>query len=65
MPIIQVNLFEGRTTEEKRKLVESMTDAVVKSLGVSPERVRITLNEMAKDNHAVGGILAIDWKEPK
>ena len=63
MPIIDVKLFEGRNVEQKRKLVAAMTDAVVESLGVKPETVRITLIEMAKDNHSVGGILAIDRKE--
>ena len=37
MPIIQVHLLEGRTTDQKRALVTSVTDAVVKSLGVKPE----------------------------
>ncbi len=60
MPIIQVFMFEGRTVEQKRKLVESMTDAVVTSLGVPPEEVRITLSEMAKHNHAVAGVLVSD-----
>jgi len=31
MPIIEVHMFEGRTVDQKRKLVAEMTDAVVKS----------------------------------
>jgi 4-oxalocrotonate tautomerase len=57
MPIIQVNMLEGRTVDQKRKLV---TDAVVKSLGVKPEDVRIILQEMAKHDYAIGGVLFMD-----
>lgn len=60
MPIIQVNLFEGRTADQKRKLVAEMTDAVVKTIGVKPEDVRIILQEMAKENYAVAGVLRVD-----
>jgi 4-oxalocrotonate tautomerase len=60
MPIIQVNMFEGRTMDQKRKLVANMTDAVVKSLDVKPEDVRIILQEMAKHDYAIAGLLLID-----
>jgi phenylpyruvate tautomerase PptA (4-oxalocrotonate tautomerase family) len=35
---------------------------VVQSLGVKPEAVRIFLKEMARENHAVGGVLTSDMK---
>jgi 4-oxalocrotonate tautomerase len=60
MPIIDVSLFEGRTIEQKRRLVKAMTDAVVESLAVKPDDVRITLREMSKDNHAISGVLVAD-----
>lgn len=60
MPIIDLKLLEGRTLDEKRRLVASVTEAVVESLGVKPESVRITLHEMPKDNYSVAGILASD-----
>ena len=60
MPIVQVELIEGRTVDQKRKLVVEMTKAVVDSLGVKPEDVRIVLREMAKHDYAVGGVLFLD-----
>jgi 4-oxalocrotonate tautomerase len=60
MPIIDVKLFEGRTIDQKRLLVKAMTEAVVKSLDVKPDDVRITLNEMSRDNHAIAGLLVVD-----
>jgi 4-oxalocrotonate tautomerase len=60
MPIIQVNLLEGRTIDQKKKLVANLTEAVVKSLDVKPDAVRIILQEMARHNYAIAGVLAID-----
>jgi 4-oxalocrotonate tautomerase len=60
MPIIQVNLIEGRTTDQKRTLVAEVTQAVVKSLNCKPEDVRIMLNDMAKHDYAVAGALVAD-----
>jgi len=62
MPIIQINLIEGRTTDQKRKLVASVTEAVTKSLDVGPDAVRIILQDMSKENYAVGGTLILDTK---
>jgi 4-oxalocrotonate tautomerase len=63
MPIIHVNMFEGRTVEQKRKLVTSMTEAVVTSLGVKPDAVRIVIHDLPKTNIAAAGVLASDRKE--
>jgi len=60
MPIIQVNMLEGRTVDQKRNLVAKMTDAVVQSLDVKPEDVRIILQEMAKQDYAIAGQLFMD-----
>ena len=60
MPIIQVNLIEGRTVDQKRKLVVEMTRAVVDALEVKAEDVRIILQDMAKHDYAVGGVLVRD-----
>lgn len=62
MPIIDVKLLEGRTVDEKRRLVAAVTDAVVDSLGVKPDSVRITLHEMARENYSVAGVLRSDSK---
>jgi len=62
MPIIHVHLFEGRTLDQKRKLVASMTDAVVKSLDAKPDTVRILLHDMSKSDMSVAGVLHSDKK---
>ena len=62
MPIIQVHMIEGRTLDQKRELVANMTDAVVKSLNVKPDDVRIILQEMARQDYAIAGVLTADKK---
>ena len=63
MPIIHVHLYEGRTLEQKRKLVAAMTDAVVKSVDVKPENVHILLHDLPKSNAAVAGVLRSEKKD--
>ena len=60
MPIIHVNLIKGRTVEQKRKLVAGITDAVVKSLNVEPDTVKIILQDIAKHDYAIAGVLFMD-----
>jgi 4-oxalocrotonate tautomerase len=55
MPIIQVNLLEGRTVEQKRALIGALTEAAVSALGVRRESVRILINELDREHFAVGG----------
>jgi 4-oxalocrotonate tautomerase len=62
MPVIHVHMFEGRTLDQKRKLVASMTEAVVKSLDAKPETVQILIHENSKNNVSVAGVLHSEKK---
>jgi 4-oxalocrotonate tautomerase len=55
MPIINIMLLEGRTQEQKQKLVSAITDAVHESIGAPKDTVRIILNETPTNHFAVGG----------
>lgn len=58
MPIIQVNMLEGRTVGQKRAMIAAVTDAIVDSLGVRRESVRIMINEMHPEHFALAGTSA-------
>lgn len=62
MPTIHIELFEGRTTEQKAALAREITDACVKQIGSNPESVDIIFVDIRKDNWASGGKL---WSERK
>lgn len=61
MPTIRVELFAGRTVEQKRALAAAMTEAVVKTLGGSPASVDILFYDIERHDWATGGRL---WSEP-
>ncbi len=60
MPIVQIEMFEGRTLEQKRNMVKEVTSALVKTVDCPPEAVRIIIREMKKENYAVTGLLSCD-----
>ncbi len=60
MPAIRVDMFEGRSPEVKKQLVEAITQAVVDTLQCSPEAVDIILHEVSRGHWATGGKL---WSE--
>jgi 4-oxalocrotonate tautomerase len=62
MPIVQIELLQGRTTEQKRLLVEKVTEAIVGSVNCPREAVSIIIREMSPDNYANAGVLRIDRK---
>ncbi len=60
MPTIRVEMFEGRTADQKRALVKELTDSFVRTAGGTPESVQIVLTDVAKDDWAVAGKLCSD-----
>lgn len=46
MPLVQVNMREGRTPEQIRALITSVTDAVVDSIGAPKDTVSVIVNEV-------------------
>lgn len=60
MPIVQVEILEGRTVDQKRAMVKKVTEAICETLVVPPERVTIILREMHKENFAQAGKLSLD-----
>jgi 4-oxalocrotonate tautomerase len=55
MPIVRIDMLAGRAPERKAELIRRVTDAVVASLDVRPEQVRVLINELPPENWAVGG----------
>ncbi|MCM3722619.1 2-hydroxymuconate tautomerase [Solibacillus sp. FSL R5-0691] len=56
MPIVTIKMVEGRTDEQKRALVEEVTQAVSKTVDAPVENVSIIIEEMSKNHFAKGGV---------
>jgi 4-oxalocrotonate tautomerase len=62
MPHVQVTLLKGRTTEQKRKIAERITDAIAEEAGTNREGIVITFVDVERDSYARGGVLMVDKK---
>ena len=60
MPIVVVNIKEGRTLDQKRAMVTKMTGVLCETMEVKESSVRIIINEMKNDNFAIAGTLVCD-----
>jgi 4-oxalocrotonate tautomerase len=60
MPIIRVEMFKGRSREQKRTMVRALTDAMVESTGAKREAVWIVVKDVDKDDWGFGGELGVD-----
>lgn len=61
MPVVTVEMWEGRTIEQKKKLVAGIT-SVMADMGIPPEAVHIIIKDNPKHNWATGGKLASESK---
>lgn len=60
MPIVTVQMYRGRSTDQKRALAKAMTDAMVTHAGAKPDNLVVVIQEIDKENWAMGGRLGID-----
>jgi 4-oxalocrotonate tautomerase len=60
MPTIRIELFEGRTPQQKAALAREITEACVRVLGGKPDGVDILFYDIARHDWATGGQLWSD-----
>ncbi len=57
MPVVIVEMWEGRTIEQKKQLVEGIT-SVMMNLGIPQHAIEIIIKDNPKHNWGIGGKLA-------
>ena len=57
MPVVTVEMWAGRSIEQKKKLVEGIT-AVMTDIGIPDDAVHIIIKDVPKHNWATAGKLA-------
>ncbi len=60
MPVIRIEMYEGRTAEQKRACAAAITQAFIDTCGGTPQSVQIVFRDVAKGDWAVAGRLASD-----
>lgn len=60
MPMIRVELLEGRSVEQKRAFAEVVTDKAAEILGCGKDAVSIVFVDTARHDWATGGVLRSD-----
>jgi 4-oxalocrotonate tautomerase len=58
MPIVRVEMWEGRTTAQKKELARVITDAMVNIAHTTAEATIIVFEDIEKENWAQSGKLA-------
>ncbi|MDD3786884.1 MAG: 2-hydroxymuconate tautomerase, partial [Hydrogenophaga sp.] len=52
--------LEGRTEEQKRAVIEKVTDALQEAVGAPRETIRVWIHDMPKENWGIAGVSAKD-----
>lgn len=60
MPYVIVELYEGRSVEQKRAAAKAITAAIVETLNTTAEATHVLFHELKKENAAQAGKLASD-----
>ena len=63
MPIVQVQMWEGRTEDQKERIAKEITDIMVSVAKAPRDAVTVVFTEYKRTNWAEGGILARDLTE--
>jgi 4-oxalocrotonate tautomerase len=58
--MVQITMLSGRTADQKRKLAQRITDAIVEEAGARRDAVIVAFHEVSRESYASGGVLMAD-----
>jgi 4-oxalocrotonate tautomerase family enzyme len=64
MPVVTVQIWEGRTVGQKRRLAKAITDAMIEHAESNPGGLHVAIDEYARHNWARAGVLGVDRGDP-
>jgi 4-oxalocrotonate tautomerase len=62
MPVITIQMAEGRSTEQKRIVARDITKTVATTFGVDPAAIIVLFQELPRESIAKNGELISDEK---
>ena len=61
MPVVNIQMFAGRSENQKKELARVITEAVVNIAKTTAEETVIIFHAIERNNWAKAGITASDW----
>lgn len=58
MPIVHIEIVEGRPEEKIEALIEEVTSTVERVLDAPRQSIRVVITEMPKTHYGIGGVSA-------
>ena len=66
MPYVNVRITkDGVTAEQKKQIVEEITQTLVKVLGKRPEHTHIIIDEIEPENWGFAGMLTTEFRKQR
>ena len=62
MPYVTVKMLPGRSIEQKRALIEKVTDAVSETTNAPKENITVFIEEMDATHYGQAGVMHADKK---
>ena len=56
MPLVEISMLAGRSSEAKEKMIQEVTDAVVRTSGAPPEAVTVIIRDVPRTDWARAGV---------
>lgn len=57
MPVVTIQMAEGRSLEQKRRVVQDITRSLAETFQIDPGMVTVLIQELKRENIAKSGIL--------
>jgi 4-oxalocrotonate tautomerase len=65
MPVVTIQLLEGRNEEKIKEVIKNVTEVVSKTLDAPKEIVRVLVSEVPKTHWGIGGTPVSDMPNRK
>jgi 4-oxalocrotonate tautomerase len=62
VPIVTIQMFEGRSLDKKRELSKQVTDVVARITDNPASRVHVIIEEVKQENWTIGAMYAWDFE---
>ena len=54
MPLITIQMKQGRSAQQKRALMQGVASAACKAIDVRPEKIRIVITDIKPEDYSTG-----------